>query len=31
MPQLYDVMTQAFRQYTADVKAGTFPSDDESY
>jgi 3-methyl-2-oxobutanoate hydroxymethyltransferase len=29
--QLHDVMTQAFRQYTADVKAGTFPSSDESY
>ncbi len=29
--QLYDVMTQAFRQYAADVKAGKFPSDDESY
>ncbi|HTV79666.1 MAG TPA: 3-methyl-2-oxobutanoate hydroxymethyltransferase [Steroidobacteraceae bacterium] len=29
--QLYEVMTQAFRQYTADVKAGTFPSQDESY
>ena len=29
--QLYEVMTQSFRQYTADVKAGTFPSDEESY
>jgi 3-methyl-2-oxobutanoate hydroxymethyltransferase len=29
--QLHDVMTQAFRQYTADVKAGVFPSNDESY
>jgi 3-methyl-2-oxobutanoate hydroxymethyltransferase len=29
--QLYEVMTQAFRQYAADVKAGTFPSNDESY
>ncbi|HEY6457266.1 MAG TPA: 3-methyl-2-oxobutanoate hydroxymethyltransferase [Steroidobacteraceae bacterium] len=29
--QLHDVMTQAFRQYTADVKAGNFPASDESY
>jgi 3-methyl-2-oxobutanoate hydroxymethyltransferase len=29
--QLHDVMTQAFRQYTADVKAGKFPAADESY
>jgi 3-methyl-2-oxobutanoate hydroxymethyltransferase len=29
--QLHDVMTQAFRQYTADVKAGKFPATDESY
>jgi 3-methyl-2-oxobutanoate hydroxymethyltransferase len=29
--QLHDVMTQAFRQYTADVKAGKFPASDESY
>ena len=29
--QLFEVMTQAFRQYTADVKTGTFPSDEESY
>jgi 3-methyl-2-oxobutanoate hydroxymethyltransferase len=29
--QLYEVMTQAFRQYAADVKAGAFPSNDESY
>jgi 3-methyl-2-oxobutanoate hydroxymethyltransferase len=29
--QLGEVMTQAFRQYTADVKAGRFPSGDESY
>ncbi len=29
--QLHDVMTQAFRQYMTDVKAGKFPSSDESY
>jgi 3-methyl-2-oxobutanoate hydroxymethyltransferase len=29
--QLHEVMTQAFRQYMADVKAGKFPSTDESY
>jgi len=29
--QLHDVMTQAFRQYMADVKAGKFPGADESY
>jgi 3-methyl-2-oxobutanoate hydroxymethyltransferase len=29
--QLHDVMTQAFRQYTTDVKAGRFPASDESY
>jgi 3-methyl-2-oxobutanoate hydroxymethyltransferase len=29
--QLHDVMTQAFRQYTADVKDGKFPAADESY
>jgi 3-methyl-2-oxobutanoate hydroxymethyltransferase len=29
--QLHDVMTQAFVQYTADVKAGRFPSEKESY
>ena len=29
--QLHEVMTQAFRQYMADVKAGKFPSADESY
>jgi 3-methyl-2-oxobutanoate hydroxymethyltransferase len=29
--RLHDEMTQAFRRYTADVKAGTFPSADESY
>jgi 3-methyl-2-oxobutanoate hydroxymethyltransferase len=29
--QLHEVMTQAFRQYMADVKAGKFPSKDESY
>jgi 3-methyl-2-oxobutanoate hydroxymethyltransferase len=29
--QLHDVMSQAFRQYMADVKAGEFPSGDESY
>jgi 3-methyl-2-oxobutanoate hydroxymethyltransferase len=29
--QLNDVMTEAFRQYLADVRAGKFPSADESY
>lgn len=29
--QLHDVMTEAFRQYTADVKGGKFPAADESY
>jgi 3-methyl-2-oxobutanoate hydroxymethyltransferase len=29
--QLHDVMTEAFRQYLADVRAGKFPSQDESY
>lgn len=29
--QLHDVMTEAFRQYSADVRAGRFPSPDESY
>ncbi len=29
--QLHDVMTQAFRQYTTDVKTGKFPAADESY
>jgi 3-methyl-2-oxobutanoate hydroxymethyltransferase len=29
--QLHDVMTEAFRQYTADVKGGKFPGADESY
>jgi 3-methyl-2-oxobutanoate hydroxymethyltransferase len=29
--QLHDVMTAAFRQYLADVRAGKFPSADESY
>jgi 3-methyl-2-oxobutanoate hydroxymethyltransferase len=29
--QLYDVMTQAFGQYVADVKASEFPKDGESY
>jgi len=29
--QLHEVMTQAFRQYMNDVKAGKFPSADESY
>jgi 3-methyl-2-oxobutanoate hydroxymethyltransferase len=29
--QLHEVMTGAFRQYMADVKAGKFPSTDESY
>ncbi|HEY4340223.1 MAG TPA: 3-methyl-2-oxobutanoate hydroxymethyltransferase [Steroidobacteraceae bacterium] len=29
--QLHDVMTQAFRQYTTDVKDGKFPAADESY
>ena len=29
--QLHDVMTEAFRQYSADVRAGSFPSSDESY
>ena len=29
--QLHEVMTQAFRQYMADVKGGKFPSTDESY
>jgi 3-methyl-2-oxobutanoate hydroxymethyltransferase len=29
--QLHDVMTQAFRQYAADVKDGKFPAADESY
>jgi 3-methyl-2-oxobutanoate hydroxymethyltransferase len=29
--QLHDVMTEAFRQYSADVRAGKFPSPDESY
>ncbi|MGC1459267.1 MAG: 3-methyl-2-oxobutanoate hydroxymethyltransferase [Steroidobacteraceae bacterium] len=29
--QLHDLMTEAFRQYSADVRAGRFPSQDESY
>ena len=29
--QLHDVITHACQQYTADVKAGTFPAADESY
>lgn len=29
--QLYDIMKAAFQQYTADVKAGAFPTEDESY
>jgi len=29
--QLHEVMTEAVRQYMADVKAGKFPSTDESY
>jgi 3-methyl-2-oxobutanoate hydroxymethyltransferase len=29
--QLHDVMSEAFRQYLADVRAGKFPSADESY
>jgi 3-methyl-2-oxobutanoate hydroxymethyltransferase len=29
--QLHDVMTDAFRQYLADVRDGKFPSADESY
>ncbi|MFN8397596.1 MAG: 3-methyl-2-oxobutanoate hydroxymethyltransferase [Bacteroidia bacterium] len=29
--QLYDIMKGAFQQYTADVKAGAFPTEDESY
>jgi 3-methyl-2-oxobutanoate hydroxymethyltransferase len=29
--QLHDVMTDAFRQYSADVRDGKFPSSDESY
>ncbi|HTY94865.1 MAG TPA: 3-methyl-2-oxobutanoate hydroxymethyltransferase [Steroidobacteraceae bacterium] len=29
--QLHEVMTQAFRQYAADVRSGNFPSSDESY
>jgi 3-methyl-2-oxobutanoate hydroxymethyltransferase len=29
--QLHDVMTAAFTQYLADVRAGKFPSQDESY
>lgn len=29
--QLHDVMTAAFGQYLADVRAGKFPSQDESY
>jgi 3-methyl-2-oxobutanoate hydroxymethyltransferase len=29
--QLHDVMTEAFRQYLADVRDGKFPSADESY
>ncbi len=29
--QLHEVMTEAFRQYAADVRAGRFPSQDESY
>lgn len=29
--QLHEVMTEAFRQYSADVRAGRFPSQDESY
>ena len=29
--QLHEVMTEAFRQYMADVKSGKFPSTDESY
>jgi 3-methyl-2-oxobutanoate hydroxymethyltransferase len=29
--QLHDVMTDAFRQYLADVRDGKFPSSDESY
>jgi 3-methyl-2-oxobutanoate hydroxymethyltransferase len=28
---LHDVMTEAFRQYSADVRSGQFPSPDESY
>jgi 3-methyl-2-oxobutanoate hydroxymethyltransferase len=28
---LHDVMTEAFRQYSADVRSGKFPSPDESY
>jgi 3-methyl-2-oxobutanoate hydroxymethyltransferase len=29
--QLYDVMKAAFENYTADVKAGKFPTEEESY
>jgi 3-methyl-2-oxobutanoate hydroxymethyltransferase len=29
--QLHDLMSEAFRQYSADVRAGRFPSQDESY
>jgi 3-methyl-2-oxobutanoate hydroxymethyltransferase len=29
--RLHDVMTEAFREYSADVRAGKFPSADESY
>jgi 3-methyl-2-oxobutanoate hydroxymethyltransferase len=29
--QLYDVMKEAFEQYSRDIKSGEFPSEDESY